>query len=438
MTDSGARGLTQQDAFFVAYQEASDVSMQLGGDIELEGELRPEALEAAVAHLVARWPHLGQKVHRRALGLAWQGQVDAAGMVTAGAGAPSLEDWRNTAIDPFREPPLQLRWIPRAGGGTLALRGHHAALDGQSLLTVAGVVLRSLAGGDPETPPRVAPIPRPMNLWRAFRRGRLGPMWRYMGWLKRESRRDRSARLVVRETAPGDVGAHSRRVEGAAYDRLRARARSLGVQLPWLCCAAWMRAIGAWNAERGGDNPWISLEVPVSTRHSKPPGDDELGNGISPLVLQASADRPLGDVARDLRQQFVAGVRQGSHLAVPLLTAGGRYLPWWLFRRMADDTTFSGFATSHFTWMRAPIDPRVEIGRLSGGRLEVSSHEVYGPVCLHMGAAVMVVEMPSALQLSMTHRLNALPADDARRLADLLMAQLLPEAGAATQEKETR
>ncbi len=119
-------------------------------------------------------------------------------------------------------------------------------------------------------------------------------------------------------------------------------------------------------------------------------------------------------------------MRQRSHLAVPLLTAGGRYLPWWLFRRMATDTAFSGFATSHFTWMRSPIDFRAEISRLSGGRLEVLSHEAYGPVCLHMGAAVMVIQTPSAFQFSMTHRTNALPPADAGLLADLLMAELLP------------
>ncbi len=427
MTDSGARGLSQQDAFFVAYQEASDVSMQLGGEIELAGELLPGALETIVARLAQRWPHLGQRVHRRTLGLAWQGPADTGGML-AGPDGRSLEDWRNTELDPFREPPLQLRWIPRAGGGSLAFRAHHAALDGQSLMIVVDFVLRALAGGskDLELPRVPAPAARPAGLWHAFRRGHLGPMWRYMNWLKRESRRDRSARLAVRETAPCGVAVHTRLLEGAARDRLRKRARSLGVQLPWLCSAAWMRAIGAWNAERGEDNTWISLEVPVSTRRSKAPGDGELGNTISPLVLQAAADRPLGEIARDLKEQFVTGVRQRSHLAVPLLTAGGRHLPWWLFRRMATDTAFSGFATSHFTWMRSPIDFRAEISRLSGGRLEVLRHEAYGPVCLHMGAAVMVIQTPSAFQFSMTHRTNALPPADAGLLADLLMAELLP------------
>ena len=420
---SDVRGLTQQDAFFVAYQEASAVSMQLGVEAELAGEVRREDLEAAAAGLVERWPHLGRSVHRRMLGLAWQGPVRASEMVLTGAGGPSVERWRNVPIDPFREPPLQLRWIPEDGGGILALRAHHAALDGQSLMIVADFVLRSLAGGGP--PPMPAPRPGSSG---PLLDGHLGSKWRYMQWLKRESRRGRAARLAVADTAPGDVAVHSRRLDLDARQHLKERARRLGVQLPWLCCAAWLRAIGAWNAGRGGDNPWISLEIPVSTRRSRPPGPTEVGNGISPLVLSASADRPVAEIARELREQFVTGVRDRSHLAVPQLTGGGRFLPWWLFRRLATDTAFSGFATSHFTWMRSPVDFDAEVHRLSGGRLTLRDYEVYGPVCLHMGAAVLAIETPSSLRLSMTHRRNALPPDDAARLADLVMAELLPAA----------
>ena len=430
--ESGARGLSQQDAFFVAYQEESAVSMQLGGTAELSGELRQEDLQAVVVRLVERWPYLGQTVHRRVLGLVWRGAPDPAGMLMVGSGGPPLDRWHNTPIDPFREPPLQIRWIPSTGGGTLAFRAHHSALDGQSFLLVTDFVLRTLAGGDSGGLEAPWPLPRkerpgfarPADLWRS--RGRLSSMWRYMRWLKRESRRGRSAHLAVQETAPGDIAVQTRRIEGAARDRLRAHARSLGVQLPWLCCAAWIRAIAAWNVQRGEGNAWVSLEVPVSTRRSRSPRTPELGNGISPLVLSARADRSLGDVARDLRAQFITGVRQRSHLAVPLLTAGGRYLPWWLFRRLAADTAFSGFATSHFTWMRSPTDLHAEVGLLSGRRLELLSYEAYGPVCLHMGAAVLMIETPMAFQLSMTHRLNALPPVDASSLADLLLAELLP------------
>jgi len=181
-----------------------------------------------------------------------------------------------------------------------------------------------------------------------------------------------------------------------------------------------MRAIGGWNAERGEDNPLVSLELPVSTRRGEAP---ELGNGISPLLLFADATRPLAEIARDLRRQFTTGVRRRSHLAVPTFTAAGRYLPWWLFRRLACNTVYSGFATSHFTWMRSPVD-RDAIACLSGGRLEILDQRIYGPVCLHMGAALQALETGRGIQLSITHRLNALPAAAAGALAERLLAEL--------------
>ncbi|MFY9821605.1 MAG: hypothetical protein WAM82_09485, partial [Thermoanaerobaculia bacterium] len=229
--------------------------------------------------------------------------------------------------------------------------------------------------------------------------------------------------LAVRETAPGDVAVCSRRLAGAERDRLRERSRQCGVGLPWLCCAAWMRTLGGWNAERGRDNPLVSLELPVSTRPGHGEESAELGNGISPLLLFADTSRPLEEIARDLHRQFATGVRRRSHLAVPTFTAAGRYLPWWLFRRLASDTTYSGFATSHFTWMRSPVDPG-EIARLSGGRLELLDQRLYGPVCLHMGAALQGLETASGFLLAITHRLNALPPADADALAGRLLAEL--------------
>lgn len=405
---SAIRGLSQQDAFFVAYQEASAVAMQLGVELEVAGALERRDLERCLERLAGLWPGLGQTVRRRTLGLVWQGPVRLVEMLTIAAEGSSLERWRNTPIDPFAEPPFQLLWVPGPEDrSTLAFRAHHAALDGQALATVCERALRILAGGE------AAAADRRRN-GRLWRRGDLGPMWRYLRWLQRESRRGRSARLAVRETAPGDIAVCSLRLSEAQRDGLLERAKSSGIGPPWLCCAAWVRAIGGWNAERGGDNPLVSLELPVSTR----PEAGTLGNGISPLLLFADATRPLEEIARGLRRQFVTGVRRRSHLAVPTFTAAGRYLPWRLFRRLACDTAYSGFATSHFTWMRSPVD------EISGGRIELLGHRFYGPVCLHMGAAVQALETASGIQLSLTHRLNALTADDAGSLAGRLLAEL--------------
>jgi hypothetical protein len=423
------RGLSQQDAFFVAYQEESAVAMQLGAELEVAGALERGDLERCLAELVRRWPQLGQTVRRRVLGLAWDGPVRLGAMLAEGC---ALEQWRNTPIDPFREPPFQLLWVPAADPGrpeerrgTLAFRAHHAALDGQALATVCDQALRLLAAPDRAGPPAAAgPAPRAGRLGH---RRHLGSMWRYLRWLRREARQGRSARLAVRVTAPGDIAVCSLRLAPAQEERLRERAREAGVELPWLCSAAWVRALGGWNAARGGTNPLISLELPVSIRPGRGRAAAtvaaELGNGISPLLLFADATRPLAELARDLRRQLATGVRRRAHLAVPTFTAAGRYLPWWLFRRLACDAAYSGFATSHFTWMRSPIDA-AEVARLSGGRLAVLDQRLYGPVCLHMGAALQGLETAAGLRLSITHRLNALPAEDAGALADRLLAEL--------------
>lgn len=419
--NTAGRGLSQQDAFFVAYQEASAVAMQLGVELEVAGTLEREDLERCLKRLAGIWPQLGQTVHRRAFGLAWRGPVRLGQMFAVAADGGALERWRNTPIDPFREPSFQLLWIPDRERGILAFRAHHSALDGQALAWVCSRALRILAGGEETAGPDGRGSRDGASFGQLWRQGHLGPMWRYLRWLQKESRRGRSARLAVRETAPGDVGVCSRRLEGAQREGLLERSRRCGIQPTWLCCAAWTRALGGWNAERGGDNPLVSLELPVNIRSGRPGREGEapeLGNGISPLLLFADATRPLEEIARDLRRQFVTGVRRRSHLAVPTFTAAGRYLPWWLFRRLACDTIYSGFATSHFTWMRSPVD-RGEIGRL-----ELLDHRFYGPVCLHMGAALQALETGSGLQLSITHRLNALPAADAGALADRLLAEL--------------
>ncbi|MFY9822214.1 MAG: hypothetical protein WAM82_12600, partial [Thermoanaerobaculia bacterium] len=158
---TATRGLSQQDAFFVAYQETSAVAMQLGAEFVVAGALTREDLERCLERLVGLWPLLGQTVHRRTLGLAWQGPVRLREMLSVAEADGALERWRNRSFDPFREPPFQLLWIPGSGngaarpgglgrenpeGGTLAFRAHHAALDGQALARVCARALRILAG----------------------------------------------------------------------------------------------------------------------------------------------------------------------------------------------------------------------------------------------------------------------------------------------------
>jgi len=433
-----SRRLSQLDAFFVAYQEVAEISMQLGAEVELAGELPREHLAAAVAEVVRRFPHLGQRVSRRLFGLAWQGPV-APGEMLASAGAETTaEAWSRRPLDPFSEPSLQLLWRPGREGTTVALRAHHAALDGQSFHAIASLILTLAAGGGraavTATPaPARDPLRPGRLLARALRRGELGGMGRHLRWVVGQARSGNHARLALRGGEPGDTAICQRQVAGEAGRRLGERARALGVHPAWLCCAAWARTLAGWNRRQGqGSEAPISLEVPVSVRRGRPrpEGADGYfpGNAISPLILIADPAADLEPLARELAGQVRRGLRQRAHLAMPLATAPARYLPWPLLRRSAADTTFSGFATSHFTFLADRGNLAEEIARRSGGRLRLAGLSFSTPVCLHMGVALMVLTghlaEPGALLLSLTHRLAALTPEDADELADHLLAEL--------------
>ena len=106
-----ASRLSATDAFFVAYQQRSGILMQLGGEIDLEGDLDRDDLEQMIAYVVARWPRLGQPLKKSLLGLKWQGNCLTEGMLRIANDSSALADWRNAPIDVFHAPPFQVLWI---------------------------------------------------------------------------------------------------------------------------------------------------------------------------------------------------------------------------------------------------------------------------------------------------------------------------------------
>src|SRR6266550_4264339 len=367
-----ASRLSATDAFFVAYQEYSGILMQLGGDIELEGELRPEDLEQMIAYVVGRWPRLGQVLQKGVVGLKWNGNCLTGKMLRIGKGSNDLSAWRNQPINPFHEPPFQVLWIParragaagpgsNGGSSTVAFRAHHAVMDGESFVAVTAEAAHFLTRtriakeSSPPEPAQPFTLNDLVSLRRLIGRGRLAGMWRYTRWLKAEARAGRSARLAMDACATGDTHTCERKLDTDAFVRLKQQAAALRVAPTWLCAAAWMRAIHRWNVARGAiANTLISLEFPVSLRrgrnNDRKNGHDLLGNFISPLVLFGDATQPLDQLARELRRQLMQGIRSQSHLGIPLFTAPGKYLPWALLRRVAINPRTTGFATSHFTW----------------------------------------------------------------------------------------
>lgn len=417
--------LSQIDAFFVAYQERAGIPMQLGVEAELKGFVYRSDLERMLQYLTGRWPQLGQRLHRRVLGLAWNGVYRTEDMLSVSHAPDALIAWRNTPIDPFCEPPFQMLWIPDEGKGLLAFRAHHAVADGESFIFICVEGMRMLAhlkGGKPALHDQPAAQVRPPNLISLWRQGKLKKMWRYTRWLAKEAQAGRSARLCMRACMPGDIAVCERVLNGASYERLKQKA--VGVSPLWLSAAAWIRTIHAWNVlQRNASNSLMSLEVPVSMRRGAKT-QSLAGNFISPLVLFADASQKLEAIAYSLKQQFLAGIRQQLYLGMPIFTALGRYLPWSLFRRLAVNTASTGFATSHFTWLEQKKDVHAEILASSNGALQVVHQRSYTPVCLHMGAALAVLAWPERAQFFITYRETALSQAEAEELIDLVMAEL--------------
>ncbi|HEV2914414.1 MAG TPA: hypothetical protein VGX92_14145 [Pyrinomonadaceae bacterium] len=423
--------LSQLDAFFVAYQERTGILMQLGIDVEVKGELRRERLEQALAHLVGRWPRLGQTLHKRLTGLCWRGESRLEKMLQMADGNGAVARWRNQPIDPFCEPPFQLLCIPGRDRSTLSFRAHHCLVDGEAFFDLCADTLRILArvsrGEELPTPEVAAKVELSelISPARLLRQGKLLGMWRYTRWLAAEAKAGRSISLKMRAREPGDIATCERLLGATAFDRFKERAASARVAPAWLCAAAWVRAIGAWNHSNGDSTPGtVSLEVPVSLRFGRG-GEGSVGNFISPLVLLGEPSQPLEQIARGLQEQLKKGLRQRSHLGVPLLSAPARYLPWPLFRRLAVNTTSTGFATSHFTWLEQKASIYTEISNLSGGAFRILDHHIYTPVCLHMGAALAVAAQPEDAKLSLTYRLTAFTGTDAETLLGLVIAELL-------------
>jgi hypothetical protein len=149
-----------------------------------------------------------------------------------------------------------------------------------------------------------------------------------------------------------------------------------------------------------------------------------VGNFLSPLVLLGDASQHLELIARSLWRQLRSAVRDGGHLSMPVLTSPARHLPWGLFSRWAVNTSTTGFATSHFTWLSQRRDVFEEVAERSRGALEVRHLLTYTPVCLHMGATLAAVAWPDRLQLFISHRETALSGDEAETLGDMLVAEL--------------
>lgn len=402
-----ASRLSALDAFFVAYQESSGVLMQLGVEIELKGRIARGDVREMLAHIVQRWPPLGQRVSKSVFGLSWCGETRIGDMLHISEKREALAEWRNKPLDPFREPPFQLLWIADGDVNLFAFRAHHAVVDGEAFFEVCAEALRVLAGKKVTT--------HKTDAKNGFTRAvKVSDALEKVQQLRRQAQSDKSAHIAVCSTAPGPIAIVERELDRG----------QLGRAPGWLSAAAWMKAIHHWNLLRDpATTSLISLEVPVSLRRSRD-RNLSIGNQISPIVLYGDATQPLENLAQQLKQQMSRTMRERMHLALPSLSAPAKFLPWEVFRRIVASPELTGFATSHFAWLEHAQTIHDEVAGTSNGALQFVNQQIYTPVCLHMGAAVAVLAWPERAQLFLTHRLNALSTNDANVLLDLMVQEL--------------
>ncbi|MCP4445044.1 MAG: hypothetical protein GY811_06825 [Myxococcales bacterium] len=409
--------LSQVDSFFVAYQEASCASMQLGAEAELEGSLSAEALHQAMDRVVQRWPRLGQTLRTAALGLRWDGATDIDVMIRRDS---ELSEWRNGPINPFVEPPFQVLWVQSGDRHRLCFRAHHSVMDGQALLALSQVVV-SLAAGAGDFGSVKVNDSDPFALVPLLRKLSTRSLLRQASALYASAKRD-SRQLPLDSAEPGGIEVCQLNLGGDARAALFEYAKRNEITPANLVAASWIRALGTLESSEGRtDTHDISLEVPVSLRSRK---SVSVSNGVSPILLFANPELSLLAIAKALKKQTRDAIRSRSHLSMPLLTAPGRYLPWTLFRRLAANTAFSGSASSHFTWLDIQSDTHREVEEASQHRLKIVGQLVYTPVCLHMGVALSVVNWKESLQLFVTHRTKALSRERAEALTAGLMREL--------------
>lgn len=413
----GGRPLSPIDAFFVAYQADTGVLMQLGLALHFKGEIDPASLERAVVRLLEVVPEAGQTL-REGWWIHWAHSCppsDLIGTVDTARAA----DWWDRAIDPFREPMFQVCSVPRPSGTTLQIKVHHALADGTgfvSLCSTFAFLLSAEIGGSSFRPES------PSEGRRRFPLARSRALFKQYLWMQSQGRKRPFARLEARcyDNGPSDV--YRAQIEPASLLE-----PAPGASRSWMAIAAWMRAIRLWNKRRSPDSgPTLGFEVPARLWPAAD-GGLEVGNQVGPLLIKSDADRPIDEIAPDLRRTFRDHVKRLDHFAVPMFAEPGRLLPFRLYRRIAVRPDTTGVGTSHCVWIRIGPEVYDTIRTLSKGALELEDFWMQTPVCLQMGAAVTFVEGPDRLDLFISHRLAALDRDDAADLGGLLVDVLTGE-----------
>lgn len=407
--------------------------MQMGWEVELKGKLYEGEIKRMLNYVVDLWPELGQTLHLRIFGLKWDGECKVEKMLRYSRNRENISGWRNKSIDPFQEPPFQLLWIQNDNEHVLAFRAHHSVVDGEAFFDICTEAVRILANlkkGVKPSLPLVRPSANFIRLIDALglvRKGKIIPMIRYLRRTANDAKLGLTARFAMNKCEPGNISLCERLIDGQTLLHLRQYAGFFYTTHVWLCAAAWIKTIYKWNLLKNKSScSRVSLEIPVNFRR-KYNSCQCMGNFISPLITTVDALPAITDVARALQKQFRNGARDLVYFGLPLFTFPAQFIPWKLFRRFAATSSSTGSATSHFTWLKLKQsrDVYMETSKASGGELQIIDQRVFSPVCLHMGASLLILGTARPVKAIITYRLNAFSDSGANTLADLFARELM-------------
>lgn len=315
--------------------------------LRVPSQVRLRDLDAAMAVVAARHPMVGARLtaDERSWVLpehAGDGAPRPTILDEADGGTTLAQVMAHLADGPFalrREPPIRVHLLGRARSRHVVLIGHHAALDGIGLRTVAldlaRAVTRRASGAGP-----------PDRAWASLRD---------VGGVCSPPDEDDGDHPVVarlrglRTPRPVRVsrhGAHDVEGTGAAVrvfppdlvGRLRSRRASSPTAV---LVAAVAGAISLWNEEHGDPAGPLTIGVPVNVR---PPRTwlEGVGNAALPWPVRLEAG-PGPEVLSSVRRQLAdvrLGVRSPHVRALAHHLAARPRVPLWALHLLAGASTF--------------------------------------------------------------------------------------------------
>lgn len=385
--------------------------------VDLEGELRPDALREALPETLIRHPLCRSTLVRTRGRLAWQPRNDALCPLHIGPTGTPLED-AHPEIDLEREVGMRI-WVRQGGGrAQLLMQCHHAVMDG-----VGGVEVLAdlLAGYAARVKPGSVPLPPPTDPNRLRGRDALGATTGPADGSRRMGLEDlrggwRWLTGASEPLAPGGDGGADTGDEAGGFPDIRvhtfdvdtssalsALARRIGVSVNDLLLRDLFLTLAAWNGSEASPGA-IRICMPQNLR-----SQDDVGlpacNAVGFTFLmggQGASDperllrevRGQTEAIRALRAGHLVNQAIGLGLKIPgvfrWMTRAGRCLSTAVLSNLGDAAwsfgarlpLVDGLPTAADVsvvkhWFATPLRPETHASftaTRTGGRLTIAAH----------------------------------------------------------------